>query len=108
MIERDPASNRLLWAVFWLTVLAVLAMGLILEGCATPAEPRIVVKQVSVPIAVECVPAGLKLSNGYPDTASALKGAANLAERVRLLLEGRALRDADLVQLRPLVKACGG
>jgi hypothetical protein len=98
--DRKPADRLSL-------ALAAALSALVLQGCAATASP-IVTREVQVPVAISCVPPGVKLSDGYPDTAEALKGAPNLAERVKLLLEGRALRDADLVQLRPLLKACGG
>lgn len=90
-------SARVVTCVFYIT----------LAACSTPPEPKIIVREVSVPVAVKCSPS-LQLSDGYPDSAEALRGAADLFERVKLMLAGRALRDGDLAQLKAAIKGCTG
>lgn len=81
------------------------ALGLALAACATAPEPRIVTKEVLTPVAVNCT-SNIPGASGYPDTDAALKGAANIAERVRLLMAGRAVRSAEIVELRASVAGC--
>lgn len=85
----------------WIFVVAVI---LLLSGCAhvpaPPPEPRVVVKEVKVAVAVRC--AALEelgpMEPSYSDTDGALAGAANIFERVKLLLQGRVQRDARLAR----------
>lgn len=78
---------------------------LALTACATASEPQVRTVEVRVPVAVNCT-SNIPGAVGYPDTDSALKGAANLAERVKLLLAGRAVRSAEIVELRASVAGC--
>ena len=79
---------------------------LAIAGCATtPAEPRVVTKEVRVPIAVKCA-ADPGLDPAYADTPDALKAAAGLFDKVKLLLAGRAQRDARLAELKAANAGC--
>lgn len=84
---------------------ATIFAGLNLAACATTSEPRILTKEVQVPIAVACA-ANPGPDPQYVDTADALKAAGDLFERVRLLLAGRAQRDARLAELKAAVSGC--
>lgn len=76
-----------------------------LTACTTPSEPRIVTKEVTVPVAVNCT-SNIPGATSYPDSDAALRGAANIGERVRLLLAGRAIRSAEILELRASVAGC--
>ena len=85
---------------------------LLLSGCAhvaaSPPEPVIRTVEVKVPVSVPC-PALEQLGPtepAYPDTNDALSSAANIFERVKLLLQGRAQRDARLQQYHAAKGSC--
>ncbi|MDB5445688.1 MAG: hypothetical protein JWQ97_1005 [Phenylobacterium sp.] len=80
---------------------------LFLAACATSQgpEPKVVVQRVEVPVAVRCsVDPGPDPT--FADTADALRQAADLFERVKLLLAGRDQRDARLSELRAANAGC--
>lgn len=83
---------------------AALLACLLLAGCAT-AEPRIITKEVLVPVVVPCV-AEVGSAPRYSDTPEAIEGAPDLFERVKLLLIGRTERDARLNVLEGQISAC--
>jgi hypothetical protein len=79
--------------------LLCIALALCVASCAAAGEPRIVTKEVSVPVAVKCS-ADPGPAPAYVDTAEALKAAPDVFERVKLLLAGRLqrmAREAELV-----------
>jgi hypothetical protein len=78
---------------------------LTLTACATPREPEVRTVEIKVPVAVPCA-APLPAKPDLADTPAALQGAANLAERVRLLLIGREQRDGYIVELEASTKGC--
>lgn len=78
---------------------------LTLTACSTTSEPRIVTKEVKVPVAVNCT-SNIPPPAQHPDSDAALRGAPSLAERVKLLLAGRATRSAEIVELRASVAGC--
>ncbi len=84
------------------------AFALVLSACASapPREPVVRTVTVSVPIAIPCRP-DLDAAPAYPDTAKALKEAADLFERVKILLAGRELRIARVAAVEGALKACG-
>ena len=88
----------------------VLALMLILSGCATtshgPVEPIVIQHEVDVPVTIACVPKTLAPAPEYPDTDQALKAAADAAVRYQLVTAGRALRMARLGELEPIVVGC--
>jgi hypothetical protein len=90
-----------------LVALAVAALALTACVHAPPPEPVTVTEKVSIPVKVTCAAEEPKL-NGYPDTDAALRGAANLFERVKLLMEARALRPANEAILRAARAGCVG
>ncbi len=69
-------------------------------------EPRVVIREVPVPVAQPCVPEDLKDPPAYVDTDKALVGAADAAERLQLLYAGRAQRVARLHEIEPIIEAC--
>jgi hypothetical protein len=71
---------------------------LLLAGCAT-AEPRIVIKEVKVPVPVVCATKAGP-DPAFSDTPEALRAAADLFEQVKLLLAGRNQRDARIAELK--------
>lgn len=76
-----------------------------LAACATAPEPRIVTKEVRVPVPVACA-SKPGPDPAFSDTNEALRAAGDLFEQVRLLLAGRAQRDARLTELKASVAGC--
>ena len=74
-----------------------LVAALLLASCASKPTPRpepvVQLVEVAVPIAVACTP-DIGPEPVYIDTDAALKAAADLFERVKLLLAGRDQRIA--------------
>jgi hypothetical protein len=88
------------------TTMAALAV-LSLAACATNAvEPKIVGQKVQIPISAPCA-IEVDVQDGYPDAKAAIAGAANLGERMKLIMAGRKLRDADIGTYRAALKGCG-
>lgn len=81
-----------------------LLLVLLLGGCAT-AEPRVVVREVLVPVAQPCV-ADVGEAPQYTDTPEAIRAAVDVFERVKLVLLGREERDARLRILEGQAKVC--
>lgn len=83
---------------------------LLLAGCFFTQEPEIRTVEVRVPIDdPACARAALERLGGaaaYPDTPTAIAGAGDIFERVKLLLAGRALRDAREAALSAALEAC--
>jgi hypothetical protein len=90
-------------------MIVLAATAALLASCAggPPPEPRIVVKEVRIPVPVPCA-ADPGPAPAYPDSAQALRAAPDLFARAQLLLAGRALREADLAAARAALKACAG
>jgi len=77
-----------------------------LAGCATTApEPKIVTKEVLVPVARSCVPSSLPGPLSYADTRSALR-AAQPEERYHLMVSEWARRDTRLALVEGVLAAC--
>lgn len=85
----------------------VLATCSLLAACATaPApQPKVITQRALVPIAIRCA-ADPGPDPAFADTPEALRGAADLYARVRLLLAGRDQRDARLAELNAAVAGC--
>lgn len=76
-----------------------------LAACAHAPEPRIVTREVKVPVAVPCaVDPGP--DPAFSDTPEALRAALDIYELVRLLLAGRLQRDARIVELKAASAGC--
>lgn len=95
------------------TTAPALALCLTVAACASgpalpPPEPIIRTVEIKVPVQVPC-PALEKLGAEpiYPDTDAALKAAANLFERVKLLMAGRVLRMARGAAVAAALASCG-
>jgi hypothetical protein len=92
-------------------VLTALAATTLAGGCATtrsePSEPRIVVQEVKVPTPVPC-PALAQLGPEpiYVDSDEAVRAAANVAERAKLVALGRAQRIKRLAEYAAARLAC--
>jgi hypothetical protein len=82
------------------------AAAIFLTACATTSEPRIVVKEVKVPVPVACA-ASPGPDPAFSDTPEALRAAADVFQQVRLLLAGRAQRDGRIAELKGAVAGCG-
>lgn len=95
------ASGRFQGFRPWATAFACLT----LAACATPSEPRIVVKEVKIAVPVACS-ADPGPDPNYPDTDAALRSAPNLYERTKLLLAGRLLRMGREVELKAANSGC--
>lgn len=80
---------------------------LLLAGCAPGPRPvpAIVTQRVEVPIATRCA-ADPGPDPAYADSNPALTAAVDLYERVKLLLEGRAQRQAREFELKAATAAC--
>jgi len=84
---------------------------LMLVGCAGQSphltEPVVQVQRVEVPVVRPCPTLS---SVGHPpklpDTNSALQSAPNIAERVKLLMAGRALRDGWMSNADQAITTC--
>lgn len=87
-------------------------VAILLTGCATrplrQPEPIIRTVEVKVPVPQPC-PAlqRIRPAPAYPDTAKAIQGAADIFERVKLLLAGRELRIAREASAEAAMGACG-
>lgn len=91
-----------------LIILAALALGAC-GGRVTmpPPEPIIRTVEVKVPVAVPCKAlADMGDETAYPDAPAALQAAANIFDRVSLLLQGRVLRDARLAEYQAAKRSC--
>lgn len=78
-----------------------------LAGCAsTPPEPKIVTRDVMMPVAQPCPAEPVPAPPAYPDTAEALRAAPGPDNRYRLLAAGWLVRDARLRMLEAVVAAC--
>jgi len=80
----------------------------LLTGCGTTQTPppEIRTVEVTVPVRQPCVPATLDAAPEYPDTDSALRQAADAAERYLLMAAGRKLKNARLRELETVVTGC--
>lgn len=89
--------------IVWLATL----MAFMLAACTTTPkpEPRIVQHEVSVPVLVKCS-ADPGPEPAYPDTPEALRAAPDIFEQVKLLLVGRALRIARLIDVEAANAGC--
>lgn len=76
-----------------------------LAACATAPEPRVKVERVEIPVVTPCA-ADPGPEPAYADTPAALAAGADILERVKLLLAGRAQRDARLAELGAAVTGC--
>lgn len=93
--------------------IAILMGAMALAACTAdgvPPEPIIRTVEVIVPVDDPACPrealARLGEEAAYPDTAEALREAADLFERVQLLLAGRSLRVPREAALTGALKAC--
>ena len=98
--------GRVLW-----TLAAIVALGLLLEGCATDGRPapEPAVRTVTITLPGElrpCVPKELRDPPAYVDTAQALEAAADAAARYQLVTAGRAQREGRLAEIEPILKGC--
>lgn len=79
---------------------------LALAACGGTPKPDVRTVEVKVPVAVKCVPEGLKAAPAYPDTDMALKAAPGAADRYQLLAAGRLLRSQRLAEVEPVIAGC--
>ena len=84
---------------------AAILCTIILTGCATAPEPRIVIKEVSKPVPVSCVPETVEPAPVYPDSNEALM-TATPDRRYQLVVAGRELRQARLNEIEPVIAGC--
>lgn len=86
---------------------AALLASLALAGCATTSEPRVVTREVKVPVPVSCVPESARIEPpAFPDTDAALKAAGGAADRYGLMAAGRKLRDQWIAEAVPVLRSC--
>ncbi|HEV2365065.1 MAG TPA: hypothetical protein VGS12_12810 [Caulobacteraceae bacterium] len=84
--------------------IGALALAGLLGGCQT-AGPQVVARDVKIPVAVSCA-ADPGPDPAYVDTPSALGSAADLFERVKLLLAGRDQRIEREGELKAALSGC--
>lgn len=82
-----------------------LALCVSLSACAT-IEPKIITREVKVPVVLPCVGQSVPQPPAYPDTNDALKAAPNAASRYTLMAAGREKRSARLDLLERVVDIC--
>jgi hypothetical protein len=83
---------------------AILVVALALSACATAPEPKIVTKEVKVPVPVSCVPKELPAAPTYAD--GALRPTTPPDERYRLTAQANAERRARLALTEPILALC--
>lgn len=89
--------------------IAAILLTMSLAACATKADAppeRVRTVEVQVPVRQPCVPGTFGPAPDYPDTDSALRKAADAAERYLLLFAGRKLRVARESELNAVVAGC--
>ena len=89
--------------------MATVAIGLMfaLAGCATTSEPRVVTREVLVPVRAPCT-ATPPVEPDWADTDEKLRDAPDHVARVKLLLIGRLQRIAHDQELHAFATACAG
>ncbi|MBJ7410109.1 MAG: hypothetical protein JHD15_07045 [Phenylobacterium sp.] len=97
-MKRQPFASRL--------AVAVTIGCLSLAACQTPAEPRIVTKEVLVPVSKSCVPSTFRDPPATPDTDAAIKAAPGPGELLQLLAAGRILYRQWIAEARAVLAAC--
>lgn len=96
--------NRALFYAIMVCVVSFVAM--VTMGCASTPEPRIITREVKVPVAVPCVGPSVPGPPAYPDTDDALRDASGPAARYALLGAGREKRQARLSLLESVIEIC--
>lgn len=94
------SARHLNMLLAYLTLAALLAIGL--AGCATP-EPRVVTKEVRVPVAVTCAPP-TPPAPAYAADAAPLDG--TIFDLVQALLIDREQRKMSELSLRAALEGC--
>ena len=88
-----------------LTVVAAGAMVLPLAACQTAGAPKVVVKEVSIPVVRPCIPAEVPPAPAaYADDG--VEMAADPVERMQRRAAANLQRKARLAILEPVVAAC--
>lgn len=90
-------------------VIVALLLLILVAGCSAtpPPEPIVRTVEVKVPVPQPCKALGeLGAEPVYPDSDAALVAAPDLFERVKLLLQGRLLRQARLTQYQAAGASC--
>jgi hypothetical protein len=80
-------------------------LALSLTACATTSEPRVVTRDVLIPVRAPCT-ATPPAEPDFADTDDALRQAPNHVERVRLLVVGRLQRISHDAELHAFAQAC--
>lgn len=78
---------------------------LALVGCATTSEPAVRTVTVEIPVHAPCATPP-PVEPDWPDTDAELADAPNHVERVRLMVRGRLMRIAYLIELQAHDAAC--
>ena len=84
---------------------ACIIICIVLAGCASDKPGEIKLQTVNVPIPVHCTPT-IETTVVYPDTDDALRTAANIFERTKLLVAGRDIRTARILKLEAALRGC--
>jgi hypothetical protein len=90
---------------------AACAALVLLDACGSvaspPPDPKIEVKTIDTPVAVQCRP-DLGPEPAYPDTDAALRAAPDLFHRVQRLVAGRLMRIGRDAQKTAALAQCAG
>lgn len=93
-------------------IMALAIFSLPVAACKTMERPEPIIRTVEIKVPVDdpaCAReavARLGAAPAYPDTGEAIRSAADLFERVKLLLAARELRIAREAALADALKAC--
>ena len=86
-------------------IAAVICLSIILFGCGAAPPERVVPQTANVPVPVHCKTT-VETKVVYPDTDDALRTAANIFDRTKLLVAGRDIRTARILELETALKGC--
>lgn len=80
----------------------------LLTSCSTtpPPEPEVRIVEVTVPVAVSCVPPTVTIEPDFQITRADVLAASDEAERYRIVAAGFLERDAYVALMRPVLEGC--
>lgn len=86
-------------------VIAVTLGCLSLAACQTP-EPKVITKEVLVPVAKSCVPPKFRDPPVTPDTDEAIRATPEPGDLLQLLAAGRVLYRQWIEEAKPVISGC--
>lgn len=88
-------------------MMRLMGLCLVLAACAHTPEPRVITRDVLMPVPVQCRP-DLGPEPAYPDTPAALSAAPDIFAVAKLYVAGRLMRIARLEEQAVALKVCAG